>query len=654
MGIPMMVKPAKVFAAILCALGAAASPLSTYTNAQPARTTIVDLCESDDQSGTGTNLQAAIQFALTDRPDTPVTFACPPGSVIALHKDNYRIVRSLIIDGGNNVALDAGARIVHAGSVLSPTFIVPLGVFFTLKDITVTNGPSIDPSGTKSSIIASDGVLNLQGATISNSASPITTSNAFINRAKILNNTGDAITVFRGAWVENSVFTSNQVGLRVGETISLDASQFYANGVGLSFAAGSVRGSLFQANKSVGMVVGPLHVDLVAPPLANVSVENSRFDANLGVGVSVGNSPGPVKIRFTKSAFTRNEGGGLTVIGHPQEPPLDLFIFQTKFVGNFSRVPSGAALLGGAVSLLLNKAMRVEIKGSAFIENSTSEVGGAIFASGQGSLHIMHSVFTKNTAAKGGAALFVRNVSGPADLAMTNSVVGDNALPDDRAILGGAILEVDWIALNNVTIAKNRGRALQFALRPPRQVIANTIITGNTGGNCGGELEGAFGAGNIQFGFADCPGVAHLDPALDTLYVPGPGSPARGYGNTEVCRAAPVNGVDLVYQGRGEQGHCSSGAFERAPIQVATKLTKRVTPRRCPDGSPMYGNTPCPDSYQTCPNGEQLPGSIACPPVRQPQVCQSWGQACRRQADCCNNVPCIRGTGSESGLCRYN
>src|SRR5262249_23694734 len=146
-----MTKPAKVVAAIFCALGAAASPLGTYTNAQQPLTTIVDLCESDDQRGGGTNLQAAIHVALTDRPNTPVTFACRPGSVIALHRDNYLIVRDLIIDGGNNVVLDAGARPVHAGSVLSPTFVVPTGATFTLKDITVTNGPSIDPSGTKSS-----------------------------------------------------------------------------------------------------------------------------------------------------------------------------------------------------------------------------------------------------------------------------------------------------------------------------------------------------------------------------------------------------------------------------------------------------------------------------------------------------------------------
>jgi predicted outer membrane repeat protein len=629
--VPEMAKPAKVVAIILCALGAAASPLSTYTNAQQPLTTIVDLCESDDQRGGGTNLQAAIHVALTDRPDTPVTFACRPGSVIALHRDNYLIVRNLTIDGGNNVVLDAGARILLPGN---PTFVVPTGASLNLKNITVTNGPALDSSGTKSSIIESDGVLGLQGATISNSESPITTrSGAIIKDAKILNNKGDAIRVSGDAWVESSVFTNNSyTGLRVAGTVSLNTSQFYGNGVGLEFASGSVQRSLFQANRSVGMSIGPSNVDHVAPRLANVSVQNSRFDSNLGSGVAVHAYPAPVKIRFTKSAFTRNEDGVIYLGGGAGEGPVDLSIFQTKFIANSA---------GGLRLFASKKAMRVEIKGSVFTENSASETGGAIFWSASGSLHIMHSVFTKNTAAKGGAALFGEEDSGPADIAMTNSIVADNSLPGN-----GAILEVDWIALSNVTIAKNRGRALQFAMRPPRQVIANTIISENTGGNCGGEVQGAFGPGNIQFGFADCPGVVRLDPALDTLYVPALGSPARGSGSIEVCRAAPVNGVDLVYQRRDSQGHCSSGAFEREPIQVATKLSKRVT-TRCPDGSPMYGNTPCPDVYRTCANGEDLPTSIACPVrTEQPQVCRSYGQACRTAADCCNG-PCI------SGLCRY-
>jgi Right handed beta helix region len=634
-------KRAKVSVAAVCALVVAASPIGTSTSAQPAFTTIVDLCESDDQTGPGTNLQAAIQVALTDRPDTPVTFNCPPGAVIALHRDNYRVIRNLTLDGGNSVTLDAGSRAVHAGSVLSPIFTASSATTLTLKDITVVNAPSIDPSGARSSVIESAGAISLLKATISNSASPITTrGGAIIKDTKILNNAGDAITVYGDAWVENSVFTNNQSGLRVGGTTSLDASQFYGNGVGLSLAAGSVRGALFQANKSMGMVVGPLRVDLVAPPLANVSVENSRFDSNLGGGVTVASNPGPLKIRFTKSAFTRNEVGGLIVLGHPQEPPLELSMFQTKFIANNNSVS------GAAVSLRLNKAMRVEIKGSAFTDNSTSETGGAIFASGQGSLHIMHSVFTKNTAAKGGAAISARNSAGPSDLVMTNSVVAENSSPDN-----GAILDVDWIALNNVTIARNLGLALQFASRPPNPVVANTIIAGNTGGNCGGDMEEAFGPGNIQYGFADCPGVTVADPALDTLFVPGPGSPARGNGSIEVCRAAPVNGVDLVYQWRGEQGHCSSGAFERAPIQAATKLIKRVT-KRCPDGSRMYGNTPCPDSYRMCGGGEELPTSVACP-VRQPQTCQSFGQMCRTAADCCNSIPCIGQIGSEARTCRY-
>ena len=132
----------------------------------------------------------------------------------------------------------------------------------------------------------------------------------------------------------------------------------------------------------------------------------------------------------------------------------------------------------------------------------------------------------------------------------------------------GGIIAVGPIELFNVTVARNSGIGFTGDVHgsPPEwPLIANSIFSENTGGNCRGIARDRFLGSNLQFGADDCEGAETADPALDAYLIPQLGGAALSMGDLQICRGEPVGGKDIVFHSRGLQGTCSVGAFEYTP-----------------------------------------------------------------------------------------
>ncbi len=217
---------------------------------------------------------------------------------------------------------------------------------------------------------------------------------------------------------------------------------------------------------------------------------------------------------------------------------------NSSFSGNIAHRPLNPITAGGAIAVGKDL-IAVEITNSAFLNNSTSNVGGAIANSS--TIEVLNSTFYGNTSWAGGAV----NNDTDGTLTMTNCTVFGNAGKDGP---GGI---------------RNEGTI----------TFLNTIVAGSTGDNCSNEGTLTDGGYNLEdtdtCGFVEKSrhSLVNTNPLLS---LPGnyggptwtlallPNSPAIDsipYG-TNGC------GTDVAYDQRGvrrPQGAlsaCDIGAFE--------------------------------------------------------------------------------------------
>lgn len=291
----------------------------------------------------------------------------------------------------------------------------------------------------------------------------------------------------------------------------------------------------------------------------------------------------------------------------------DTFTMQ----GNGATISSSADLGSGSVFSEGNNASNLTINGVTFSNLSCSNCDGPAietFANAP-TLTVTNSTFTGNTGGDGGAvatespgggnatiigSTFVNNtarfdggaIHNVQTLTVINSTFTGNTAPDGGAFFadGGAATFInDTIAGNTSTTAGSGA----FDNRIGTATVKDTIISNNSGGNCGTTAFTDDGF-NLENG-TSCNFASHAvnaDPALGTLASNGgptqtmaitTASPAFEAGSLAVCSAATpagAGGVDQRGLSRapfGAETACEIGAFEVQPAPTALLVTPRFT-----------------------------------------------------------------------------
>ena len=605
---------------ILLAMCATARP-------QPPAT-VVTGCQNVQQAGGSNLIDAVGRAAFPNSP--PVTFDCPANTIIRMNPDAAIQIRGhVVIDGQNKITVDApGQR--------QSIFTVPggVGASLTLKNIRIRGAQRRE--FTAASVVFSEESLRLENVTIEGSDFPIRAMlDLTVRDSHFSGNTGtvlmigDAVREGGAAAITNSQFVGNASGWAIngGGSTTVATSQFISNENGVALKGGSIKASLFQANSVFGVTTGGR---------SDTELSGNTFETNgTGVLMLAAGAGAAARVKIARSLFRAHSRGAVVVaefgnvaVTPPAGSNLLLDIQYNRFVDNRTE-QNGAGIAVNLLGMATHTSMQA--RGNIFLNNTAGASGGAIQWGG-GQLVVTHSLFRGNSASTG-AAIFARP-SAAAPVSIGNTLIVES---------GGTAVDVPAATILNTTIARNKGHGVLFAGPAVAAVVANTIFDQNTSGNCSGVGAGIMGRGNIQFGFTDCPGVMVMNPDLDSLYVPSLGSAAAQAGDAAVCHGTLVDDVDLLFQKRGARS-CSSGAYERPPVRTATEKPRQV--RTCPDGTPMRFGRPCAEKLQICLGGQAVPVTMACP-------CQSYGQACRTAADCCNEVPCLGDSTGENRRCRF-
>ena len=262
--------------------------------------------------------------------------------------------------------------------------------------------------------------------------------------------------------------------------------------------------------------------------------------------------------------------------------------------GASSVISSGT---GGAVYVGVGAVLSI---GSSTVTANTAVNGGGIHTAG--TLGLVTSTVSGNTASgrspRGGGI----NVASGAGAALVNATIsGNTAAATVGASLGGGIASSGGLSFNGVTIANNTATSAGGfyedavgAAAPPPRTIANTIVSGNSGTECGGagldtdttrnsvsdDATCAFtGTGDRQGFSAQLIALANNGGTTNT-HALLPASPAINNGSA--CAATDQRGVARPQPAGGQ---CDVGAYEyRAPTLTAiTNVVNDAGGTRTPD-----------------------------------------------------------------------
>lgn len=241
-----------------------------------------------------------------------------------------------------------------------------------------------------------------------------------------------------------------------------------------------------------------------------------------------------------------------------------------------------ALILNSGKTLTVN-ALTITHSGSGFLVN-----GPAIWDKG-GTLNVTNSTFFGNTGGTGGAIL------SQGTLNVTNSTFTNNTAGSQ----GGAIVFAGTLNITNSTVFGNTantgggygGGIDNFG--SGAGTFHNTIVAGNTGGDCGGNaitadaynLDSDDSCNNATYVNADDIGLASLADNgghTQTMALKIP-SVAIDAGDNSVCAATPVNNLDQrgVTRPVNVKGTvtatCDVGAYEANPTQLGPTFTVNTT-----------------------------------------------------------------------------
>jgi CSLREA domain-containing protein len=276
-------------------------------------------------------------------------------------------------------------------------------------------------------------------------------------------------------------------------------------------------------------------------------------------------------LNVTNSTFSGNNapngsGGGIYSVYGP------LTVINSTFSGNGASWGSGGGgIYGDAGSLT--------IVNSIFSGNSaTGSPGGAIFNGS--TMAISKSTFSSNSAGAGGGIF----TEGP-NSTIANSSFSGNSATDSP---GGGIGNSGGLIITNSTFSGNSAsNGGGIGRTGGTMTLRNTIVAGNTGGNCSGTITN--GGNNIDDGTtcgwgSSSGSMSNTNPLLGVLtgspaYFPlNAGSPAIDKGDDPICAASPVNNQSQNGVSRPQGAHCDIGAYELDSTAPIVNSSTRLNP----------------------------------------------------------------------------
>ena len=572
----------------------AAAALVALLSAAPAAqaATIVTACGTDTAAG-GVNLATAVVTG------GEIIIRCADGSTEIRFTQAHSVGPPTTIDGEGKITLN--------GAGLPAMFEFPLSGArqLTLRNLSIRNAPTsatnpitsvvadtpapgptsvelfdVQVSDTVRAFIvgrfaAHNSTFTNNGDAANASQAVVTSTNLELTGVTFRNSTsrpfagGATVPTPSRARIVKCVFEGNQrPSLWIGGELTVVESQFTGN-VNGEPTAGDRFGLTSLFIDHALNVAGAL--ELFGG--ARGAIANSTFTNNRGIWGGAIAALGSA-LTVQSSELDGNHatwGGAIAHVSAKDDPssPLPkspLSLRHVKLRKNAADQDGGAVLLIG------------ELTGDAalFSGNTAGRKGGAVATYMEArwvpelqppDVRLSRGLFLDNSATAGSGA--IETVDGV--LTLGNALITRNTSPASGAAVGGRVME-----LANTTIVANQGGGVRIEPggSTPTLRLVNTIVAGNTGGNCLGAVGSVASQGpNLQFPDAVCGAAITVgDPALRSNFSPGPTSPARGAGAVSVCAAHDlVDGRDVYGEQRGSSA-CSIGAVEADLRRDVTSL----------------------------------------------------------------------------------
>jgi predicted outer membrane repeat protein len=431
------------------------------------------------------------------------------------------------------VTINGGALVSFDGGNASAFFQVSKDASLALNDLTLKRG-----------VLGDSHALENFGA-------------LFLNRCTVTQNVsgGSAIANFGALTIRNSTLSANSIdsgSARFGaalfnessDVVRIDASTFSNNTITGNFGGGA---AIFNGS-------------------GNITIIDSTFNGNSAPDGGAINIASGSSATITGSTFADNSGGYGAAI---ESLGTQVTVSDVKFFGNDATVGDG-----GAIWVLEG---RLDVDRSLFLGNTSATTGGAISCTGV-QLFVDNSAFADNISGTTGGAIHSTCAMSVTNATFTrNSTTGFNG--------GGAINQdgpisalIYYASIHGNTAAFGAGLYKDGAAAGTL-FIGRSIVSANTGGNCGGVV-GSNGynvvndtgcGGFVETGDAQNANVPLL--AFGDNGGPTPTSPP-GAGNAAVDRipiAECFSTLDQRGASRPNGAGCDSGAFEfgaTAPPQI--------------------------------------------------------------------------------------
>jgi len=543
----------------------------------------VSLCGTDNVPGSQYDLTRALSAGGT------VRFDCGGQTKLRV-TFTHEIAGVVTIDGGGVMTL--------TGDDLQSLFRLRQGARLTLRNVTITGGKDPRPHPLPfpgSSTPVTDEHRVQDGGVIQNAYG----GDILIQSSELRANTGPIRTVGGSLTIRDSFFTDNRATAikAYGARVEIERSHFWNNEAGFFGGALLVSGGTLVIRDRTEFIGNRGYVGGALAAWGPSELERVTFFGNRAlhggaIQVTSGESLEIRHGRFEANVATL-DGGAVYRSNASNGVAPRLFITHTNFVKNTARDGGAIAMAPGSVA---NDGM-LTLRNVIFSQNEASRNGGAVAVGGMG-VDVAQSIFLGNEAAVQGGALFLQLENFHArGSRVVNSLLARNHAPG-----GGAALAIlpPWINLFrfpiygsrvhfiNSTIADNAGdgiRVVKQQIMPTWTpvLLANTIVAGNAGENCGGPTFWNEGH-NLQFPGATCgTSIPAGPPLFGPYYVPIAWSPARGRGDDAVCAAQPIDKKDLFGETRSLPGPCTIGAIEREIDRLVRRRSDDRPQDRPPD-----------------------------------------------------------------------